>query len=154
MTDPDPEFCQLAQADDKSLRESLSQAVSTTFPNLLLADSPTLKLGALMEFKGGVGGAESGLFLSEMFRMYERLASAKRLEFEVLSKSELDTGGLREAVVEVKGEGAYDLLKTESGVHRVQRVPATETGGRTHTSTVALVVCFPQSLYKVTADES
>jgi peptide chain release factor 1 len=94
-----------------------------------------------MELKAGVGGAEAALFLSEMLRMYERLAASRGFEVSLLSKSDLDQGGMRDAVVEIKGDGAYDTLRAESGVHRVQRVPATETGGRTHTSTVAIVVC-------------
>jgi peptide chain release factor 1 len=179
LTDPDPDFRTLALADDTALRTSLTRAVSTTFPRLLLQDDAngTKHLGAMVELKAGVGGAESSLFCEEMLRMYERVAGLMgppapydptlddldvdsggssasssnaattpktpkwgRWQVSVAGRNVMEGGGLREGVLEVKGEGAYDALRWESGVHRVQRVPATETGGRTHTSTVAVVV--------------
>lgn len=96
-----------------------------------------------MELKSGVGGAESSLFLGEMLRMYVRLADRRGWKASLVAQNETDEGGVKDAVLEVAGEGAYDALQWESGVHRVQRVPATETSGRTHTSTVAIVVSLP-----------
>lgn len=93
-----------------------------------------------MELKSGVGGSESSLFLSDMLRMYQRLANNTNWKSSILAKNETEGGGIKDAIVEFKGEGAYDALRWESGVHRVQRVPATESSGRTHTSTVAIVV--------------
>jgi peptide chain release factor 1 len=123
------------------LRASLAHTTGTTLPALLLSASPTAGLGALMEIKAGVGGAEAALFADELVRMYERAAGARGWAPAVVGRAEMDNGGLREATIEVPGAGAYDALRAESGVHRVQRVPATETSGRTHTSTVAVVVC-------------
>jgi peptide chain release factor 1 len=137
----------LAEADDASLRSSLTTTVKETFPRLLLKDSPTSQMGAMVELKAGVGGAESTLFTSELARMYERVASTLGFSVMVMNRSEVDGAGAREIVLEVKGEGAYDALRTESGVHRVQRVPATETSGRTHTSTVTVLVCLSFSFF-------
>lgn len=99
-----------------------------------------------MELKSGVGGSESSLFLSHLLRMYLRLANVNRWNATVVGTNELDSGGTKDAIVEIKGQGVYDLLQWESGVHRVQRVPATETKGRVHTSTVAIVVSTRPSI--------
>jgi len=97
-------------------------------------------MSALLELKSGVGGSEASLFLGDLLRVYLRYAEAMKWKAEIVEKNESDGGGVRDAIVEVKGVGAYDGLKWESGVHRVQRVPATESKGRVHTSTVAAVV--------------
>jgi len=97
-------------------------------------------LSALVELKAGVGGSESSLFVAELLRMYGRFSRLNDWEPTVLSNSESDGRGFKDAILEVKGIGAYDALRWESGVHRVQRVPATEASGRVHTSTVAAVV--------------
>ena len=131
----------LAAEEHDSLSNSLSEIVETTFPTLLIPTSPTLDLSALMELKSGVGGSEASLFLADLLRMYLRLASGRRWKATVVAQSDSDGGGIKDAIVEIKGEGAYDALRWESGVHRVQRVPATESSGRVHTSTVAIVVC-------------
>ena len=109
-------------------------------PNALLSPSETEGLSALVELKAGVGGSESSLFVAELLRMYGRLARLNGWEPTVLASSECDGGGLKDVILEVKGSGVYDALRWESGVHRVQRVPATEASGRLHTSTVAAVV--------------
>jgi peptide chain release factor 1 len=94
-----------------------------------------------MELKSGVGGSEASLFLADLLRMYLRLSIGRRWKATVVAQNDSDGGGIKDAIVEIKGEGAYDALRWESGVHRVQRVPATEASGRVHTSTVAIVVC-------------
>lgn len=130
----------LAEDEYKTVSHALSDMLSSTFPSLLVPPSATKHMSALMELKSGVGGSESSLFLSELLRMYLRLANDKRWKAVIVSKSETDGGGVKDAVVEFKGEGAYDTLRWESGVHRVQRVPATEAQGRVHTSTAAVIV--------------
>ncbi|KAJ3569151.1 hypothetical protein NP233_g5240 [Leucocoprinus birnbaumii] len=140
LSDPDPSMRALATEEYASLTEQLNQSVTETFPQLLVPPSETAHLGALMELKSGVGGSESSLFLADLLRMYQRLANASRWKAQVVTQNELEIGGIKDAILEVKGEGAYDTLRWESGVHRVQRVPATESSGRVHTSTVAVVV--------------
>lgn len=93
-----------------------------------------------MEMKSGVGGSESSLFLGDLLRMYQRLANVNRWKAQVVAQNDNDGGGTKDAIIEIKGDGAYDALRFESGVHRVQRVPATESSGRVHTSTVSIVV--------------
>jgi peptide chain release factor 1 len=95
-----------------------------------------------MELKAGVGGSEANLFLGDVMRMYLRLSQSLKWKATVVTSLETNEGGVKTAILEVKGEGTYDALRWESGVHRVQRVPATEASGRVHTSTVAVVVCF------------
>lgn len=131
----------LAAEEHDSLSKSLSEIVESTFPTLLIPSSTTSHLSALMEFKSGVGGSESSLFLADLLRMYLRLANGRRWKATVVAQNDSDGGGIKDAIVEIKGEGVYDALRWESGVHRVQRVPATEASGRVHTSTVAIVVC-------------
>src|ERR1700685_635604 len=130
----------LASEEYSSLTSALSHSLSTTFPSLLVPPSTTAHLSALLELKSGVGGSEASLFLGDLLRVYLRYAQVMRWKAEVIGKNDSDGGGVKEAIVEVKGVGAYDGLRWESGVHRVQRVPATETKGRVHTSTVAVVV--------------
>ena len=97
-----------------------------------------------MEIRAGTGGDEAALFAADLYRMYQRFSERNRLSWEPLSLSEGTLGGLKEAIVAVRGEGAYGLLRRESGVHRVQRVPATETQGRIHTS-AATVAVLPEA---------
>ncbi|KAJ7741571.1 hypothetical protein DFH07DRAFT_750986 [Mycena maculata] len=136
----DPDLRSMASEDHAMLAESLTEIVKKTFPAILVPPSRTAHLSALMELKSGVGGSEASLFLEEMLRMYLRLAQVSRWQANVASSNHLDAGGIKDAVVELKGAGAYDALQWESGVHRVQRVPATEQSGRLHTSAVAVMV--------------
>jgi len=131
----------LAVEEYESLSTSLENIITKTFPSLLIPPSTTSHLSALVELKSGVGGAEASLFLAEMLRMYTRFATANRWKITPLTTNELETGGVKDAIIEVKGSGAYDALKWESGVHRVQRVPSTDSSGRVHTSTVTVIVC-------------
>ncbi|EKM77613.1 hypothetical protein AGABI1DRAFT_77122 [Agaricus bisporus var. burnettii JB137-S8] len=142
LSDPDPLMRALAEEEHTTLTDTLTLTLTQTFPHLLTPPSTTTHLGALMELKSGVGGSESSLFLGELLRMYQRVANSNQWKTQIMSQNDLDgtSHGIKDAVVEIKGRGAYDALRWESGVHRVQRVPATETSGRVHTSTVAIVV--------------
>ena len=130
----------LGSQEFDSLSKTLEDLVRSTLPALLIPQSTTGQLSALMELKSGVGGSESSLFLGDLLRMYQRLAVTANWKASIIAKNDSDSGGIKDATVEFKGAGAYDSLRWESGVHRVQRVPATEASGRTHTSTVAIVV--------------
>ena len=140
LQDPDLTMRSLASEEFNALSDALSKTVKTIFPALLIPPSTTCHLSALMELKSGVGGSESSLFLSDLLRMYQRLAHSNNWKSSIVAENNLESGGIKDAIVEIKGETAYDTLRWESGVHRVQRVPATEASGRTHTSTVAVVV--------------
>ncbi len=107
---------------------------------LLLPRDPNDDRDVILEIRAGAGGDEAALFAAELFRMYVRYAERHRFTPEVLSLNETGIGGVKEAIVQVHGDGAYSRLKFESGVHRVQRIPATESSGRIHTSTATVVV--------------
>ena len=130
----------LASEEHTQLTDALSTSLSSTFPALLVPPSTTAHLSAIIDIKSGVGGSEASLFLGDLLRVYLRYAQDSRWKADIVTKNESDNGGIKDAVVEVRGPGAYDALRWESGVHRVQRVPATETKGRVHTSTVAVIV--------------
>ena len=107
---------------------------------LLRPRDPNDERDVIMEIRAGTGGEEASLFAAELMRMYMRYAEGRRWKTEVLNTNETDLGGIKEVTFEVKGKGAFSRLKWESGVHRVQRVPATEAGGRIHTSTATVAV--------------
>jgi peptide chain release factor 1 len=107
---------------------------------LLLPRDPNDDRDVILEIRAGTGGEEAALFAAELYRMYVRYAERHRFTPELLSLSETGIGGVKEAIVQVHGDGAYSRLKFESGVHRVQRIPATESSGRIHTSTATVVV--------------
>ncbi|KAG5650411.1 hypothetical protein H0H81_012348 [Sphagnurus paluster] len=140
LEDPDETMRALAVEEHQSLSTSLTTLVESTVPALLIPPSTTSHLSAMLELKSGVGGSEASLFLANLLRMYLRLANVRRWQASVVSQNANEGGGIKDAIVEVKGEGAYEALSWESGVHRVQRVPATEASGRVHTSTVAVIV--------------
>ncbi|EMD32396.1 hypothetical protein CERSUDRAFT_108830 [Gelatoporia subvermispora B] len=140
LSDSDPAMRALAEEEHASLTEELTKMVETTLPRLVVPSSTTAQMSALVELRSGVGGSESSLFLGEVMRMYLRVADMYEWKASVLSRNETENGGVKDAIMEIKGEGAYDVLRWESGVHRVQRVPATESNGRVHTSTVAVLV--------------
>ena len=135
-----PELLDLAVVESDSLLSSLRSLLTHELPNALLPASETDGLSALVELKAGVGGSESSLFVADLLRMYGRFARLNDWSPTVLASSESDGGGFKDALLEIKGAGAYESLRWESGVHRVQRIPATEASGRVHTSTVAAVV--------------
>ncbi len=107
---------------------------------LLLPKDPNDEKNVVLEIRAGAGGQEAALWAGDLFEMYRRYADRRRWKTDVLSSSPSDVGGFKEVVLEVKGDGAYSRLKHESGVHRVQRIPETESGGRIHTSTATVAV--------------
>jgi peptide chain release factor 1 len=116
---------------------------------LLIPKDPNDDKNILIEIRAGAGGEEASLFASELFRAYSMYAEGKRWKVEVLDRSETGLGGTREVIAVIEGQGAYSRLKFEKGVHRVQRVPATEAGGRIHTSTVTVAVMPEAEEYDV-----
>jgi peptide chain release factor 1 len=107
---------------------------------LLVPKDPNDEKNVLLEIRAGTGGDEAALFAADLFRMYSRFAERQRWKLEIMSSSENGVGGLKEVIASIEGRGAYSRLKYESGVHRVQRVPATEASGRIHTSTATVAV--------------
>ena len=130
------EFCQEEYAAAKKRSEELEQELKV----LLLPHDPNDDKSVIMEIRGGVGGEESALFAHSLFRMYNLYAASKGWSVELLNYNETELGGIKEADFEIRGSGAWSRLKFESGVHRVQRVPETESGGRVHTSTATVAV--------------
>ena len=137
MSDPDmKELCQETYASAKAAREELFEKLQI----LLLPKDPNDEKSVIVEIRGGVGGEESALFAHSLFRMYSMFAAKQNWSIELLNYNETELGGVKEADFIVNGRGAYSRLKYESGVHRVQRVPETESGGRVHTSTATVAV--------------
>ena len=137
MSDPDmKELAQEEFAGAKADIERLEEEIKI----LLLPSDPNDGKSVIVEIRAGVGGEEAALFAHSLFRMYSMYAEARRWKVEVDSLNETELGGVKEITFTVDGEGAYSRLKFESGVHRVQRVPETESGGRIHTSTVTVAV--------------
>lgn len=135
----DDDFRELVKeelAENKSLLEQLEKEI--TF--LLLPKDPNDDKNVILEIRGGAGGDEAALFASDLFRMYARYSESRRWKVEIMNTSENDLGGYKEIACMITGKGAYSRLKYESGVHRVQRIPTTESGGRIHTSTVTVAV--------------
>ena len=120
---------------------------------LLLPRDPNDGRDVIMEIRGGAGGDEAALFASELYRMYVRYAERHRFTPEILSLNETGIGGIKEAILQIHGDGAYSRLKFEGGVHRVQRIPATESSGRIHTSTVTVIVLPEVDEVEVAIDE-
>ena len=120
---------------------------------LLLPRDPNDERDVIMEIRAGAGGEEAALFAAELLRMYLRYAARHRFATEVLSLSETGIDGIKEAIVQVRGDGAYSRLKFEGGVHRVQRIPATESSGRIHTSTATVVVMPEADEVEIDIDE-
>ncbi|MGL4394312.1 MAG: peptide chain release factor 1 [Brevinema sp.] len=152
LSSSDAELKELAKEELPSLKEKL-QELDQAVLLLLIPQDPMKDKSALVEIRGGAGGDEAALFAGDLFRMYSRYAEKMRWKIEVLSSSEAGVGGFKEIVFTVSGKGAYGLLKLESGVHRVQRVPVTESGGRVHTSTASVAVLPETDETDVTIDE-
>jgi len=130
------EFAQAELAEGRRRLEELSEDIRVR----MLTRDPNDAKDVIIEIRAGTGGDEASLFAGDLARMYTRYAQAKGFEVDILSASENDNGGYKEVTLEVKGQGAFSTLKYESGVHRVQRVPATEAAGRIHTSTATVAV--------------
>ena len=135
----DAELRELAQAEVESCNERIRRLESELQCELLPRD-PNDERGLYIEIRAGTGGEESALFAGDLFRMYCRYAERQRWKVEVVSRSESDIGGYKEVIARIDGRGAYSRLKFESGGHRVQRVPVTETQGRIHTSACTVAV--------------
>ncbi|MEE8448953.1 MAG: peptide chain release factor 1 [Thermodesulfobacteriota bacterium] len=141
---------QLINADDEILRELAREELAELAPKkessekqlkiLLLPKDPNDDKNIFLEIRAGTGGDEAALFSADLFRMYLRYAERHRFRVEIMSQSESASGGFKEIIALIEGKGAYSRLKHEKGVHRVQRVPATEAQGRIHTSTVTVAV--------------
>ncbi len=139
LAEKDPELLAMAQAEIARLEPEIEQ-IEQDLEVMLLPKDPNDEKNVVIEIRKGAGGDEASLFAAEVFRMYTRYAEEQRWKVEVTSISESSVGGLSEVIAIVSGKRVYSRLKYESGVHRVQRVPATETQGRVHTSTITVVV--------------
>ena len=148
----DEEMRDLAQSELDELKES-KVALEQDLKIMLLPRDPNDDKDVIIEIRGGAGGEEAALFAGELLRMYLRYADRQGWKYELLSTNETGIGGFKEAIVEVHGQGAYSRLKFEGGVHRVQRVPATESGGRIHTSTVTVAVMPEAEDVEITIDQ-
>ncbi len=140
----------LEQSSDEDLRELAKMELpeletrvdelAVELKKLLLPKDPNDDKNVILEIRAGAGGDEAGLFAAELLRLYTRYAERRRWKIEMMNTSDTGVGGIKEASVMIKGQGVYSVLKFESGVHRVQRVPATESSGRIHTSTATVAV--------------
>lgn len=139
----DRDMRELAEAELPELSERI-EALEKDMQILLLPKDAADEKSAILEIRAGTGGSEAALFAGDLFRMYERFASGKGWKVEVLSASEGEAGGFKEIIATISGRGVFSKLKFESGVHRVQRVPETEAGGRIHTS-AATVAVLPEA---------
>jgi peptide chain release factor 1 len=139
LQDADEELRALARAELPALEARLVE-LDETLRTLLLPKDPNDERNTVLEIRAGTGGDEAGLFASDLYRMYSRYAERKGWKIEVLSSSSTGIGGFKEVIALVQGKGAFSRLKFEGGVHRVQRVPATEAQGRIHTSAVTVAV--------------
>ena len=135
----DPELRAMAEAELKDLRPKIEQT-DRELRLMLVPKDPRDDKNVFLEIRAGAGGDEAGLFAAELFRMYSRYAEKKRWKLTLLDMSTTGVGGAKEVVAQIQGKGVFSRLKYESGVHRVQRVPATESSGRIHTSTVTVAV--------------
>ena len=140
---PDPELAELAELERDECEEKMAE-LEQQMKVLLLPRDPNDAKNVLLEIRAGTGGEEASLFAADLFKMYSRYAELHRWRTEIMDSSFTDLGGVKEVVMMVEGKGAYSRLKFESGVHRVQRVPSTESAGRIHTS-AATVAVLPEA---------
>ena len=139
----DEEFKKMAQAELEDLK-SENVIIEKKLKLFLLPKDDADKKNAIIEIRAGTGGLEASLFASDLFKMYEKVSHKKKWELELISMSQSEAGGLKEVIATIRGKNIYSTLKYESGVHRVQRVPDTETQGRVHTS-AATVAVLPEA---------
>lgn len=135
----DAAIAEMAAEEVSRLREDIDR-LESELKLLLVPKDPRDKKNVIIEIRAGTGGDEAGLFAADLFRMYAQYADKHHWELEVISQSETGIGGFKEIIFMVKGRGAYSRFKFESGVHRVQRIPSTESSGRIHTSTITIAV--------------
>ena len=150
--DPDAQLREWAKEEVERL-EALERQLVERLTVLLLPHDPNDEKDVIIEIRAGTGGEEAALFAAELFRMYAKYAERRGWHHELLSASETGIGGFREVIFQVRGEGSYSRLKYEGGVHRVQRVPETESGGRIHTSTATVAVLPEADEVEVQIDE-
>ena len=142
-TENDPEMRELIKEELSSSKQRVPE-IENELKILLLPKDPNDEKNVVVEIRGGAGGDEAALFAAELYRMYSKYADSQRWKIELVSVNESGIGGFKEVIFMVNGKGAYSKLKYESGVHRVQRIPVTESGGRIHTST-ATVAIMPEA---------
>ena len=135
----DPELGEIAREDAENLKTSIAE-MEAKLEELLIPRDPEDDKPAIFEIRAGAGGDEASLFAGELFRMYMKYAEKHGLKFELISENQNEAGGMKEVIFKLSGDEAYGQLKFEGGVHRVQRVPVTESQGRIHTSTVTVAV--------------
>ena len=135
----DPELRELAEEEISTLRQSL-ETLEGQLTVMLLPKDPRDDKNVIVEIRAGAGGDEAGLFVADLYRLYSYYAESRRWKVDVIDQHETGVGGFKNIVFEIKGQGAFSRLKYESGVHRVQRVPETESQGRIHTSTVTVAM--------------
>ena len=135
----DPELGEIAKEDIRTLKSSIEED-STKLEELLIPRNPEDDKPAIIEIRAGAGGDEASLFAGELYRMYNKYAENHDLKVELMSQNENEAGGMKEIIFKISGDNAYGTLKFEGGVHRVQRVPVTESQGRIHTSTATVAV--------------
>jgi len=138
-TEKDPEMREMAKEEIKNL-EAEKQELAGKLKLMLIPKDPLDKKNIIMEIRAGTGGEEAALFASDLYRMYARYAEQKNWKLEIMSSNETGIGGFKEIVFSISGKNVYENLRYESGGHRVQRVPETESGGRIHTSAVTIAV--------------
>lgn len=153
LEEADPEMRELA-AEEISNLEDEQQALEQELLRMLLPKDPNDTKNVVIEVRAGTGGEEAALFAAEIFRMYQRYAERRHWNVEIMSSSNTGTGGLKEVIAVIEGAGAYSRLKHESGVHRVQRVPETESSGRIHTSAITVAVMPEAKAVEVEIDEN
>lgn len=153
LTGGEEEMHALASLELEEL-EPLLVKLEAELKDLLAPKDPRDQRNVIIEIRAGTGGDEAALFAADLFRMYNRYAERKNWSVDILSQSDIGIGGLKEIIFTVKGRGAYSKLKFESGVHRVQRVPVTESSGRIHTSTATVAVLAEAEEVDITIPES
>ncbi|HUD06989.1 MAG TPA: peptide chain release factor 1 [Candidatus Saccharimonadales bacterium] len=151
VSESDQDLSQLAQSELDDLSDKFEKS-SVELSALLVPKDPNDERNAIVEIRAGAGGNEASLFAAELYRMYVRWAEAKGFKVELISQNPNEVGGFKEIIFEVKGNDVYYLLKFEAGVHRVQRIPQTESQGRIHTSTVTVAVMPEAEASDVTID--
>ncbi|MDP2777182.1 MAG: PCRF domain-containing protein [Anaerolineales bacterium] len=139
ISENDAELIALAKTDVDDLGPKI-EALEKEIRGMLVPKDPRDDRNVIFEIRAGAGGDEAAIFAADLFRLYTRYADNKKWKTEIMSESSIGVGGYKEVIFELKGKGAYSKLKYESGVHRVQRVPATESQGRIHTSTATVTV--------------
>jgi peptide chain release factor 1 len=149
----DSELAQLAQLEISELEPRLEE-LEKEIKGLLIPKDPRDERNVIVEVRAGTGGDEAALFAADLFRMYTHYAERQNWKYEVMSQNEIGIGGFKEIIFQIKGRSAYSKLKYESGVHRVQRIPSTESQGRIHTSTVTVAVLAEVDELEVNIPES